>query len=705
MKKRISLKLTLPTYLMFIIVTILATLIGKEYFTNNIINSIYSDFDYSAQILNKATVNSLKELSEINEAIFEGDEFLNILQACDTLAHDTCSNLISQSLTHRTSLKNKYGISILSKEGEVLFTNKYDITRSTEFKDFLNNVVKKKKHVIADVIRYKDNFYIISVLPLISGNKIIGYSVLSEELIPVLNAFKKYDFAIASLNGSIIYKSKEVNDNVLEEILEKHKDNFKSGNYVYKSFKFYVNNKKIGYIIFYTDFFESFKDAWTFMLYLLIFAIVALVIGGYIYYLGIRETIVKPLRKIESRIKLLAEGELPDEIKTKKQDEIGEISKSLNQLINNFKAIVSFTKELGQGNYNVDSKEIKKMNKLGDALTDLKNNLKEAEILQKQKEHEDNIRHWEASGLAKFGDILRRYNDDEKKTFDEIIKNLVHYVGVEQGSLLILNDEDENDKYLEIVSTYAYDRYKFNEDKIPLGEGVAGEVALEGKSIYISDLPEDFANITSGLGEAKPKYLFVAPLKLEDEIYGVIELASFHEIEEYKRAFVEKLAENIASAMKNIKVNKKTKILLAQFQEQSEELRAQEEELKQNLEELQATQEDLMHKEKELNTITNAIENNLLKIELNGDGIIINANIVAEKLSGKTKDELTGKPLDEIVNTDLTSTWLNINKNQVKITTLSFGAGDEATEVKAAFIPFVSEGRLHKVLVIGIAGN
>jgi len=270
--------------------------------------------------------------------------------------------------------------------------------------------------------------------------------------------------------------------------------------------------------------------------------------------------------------------------------------------------------------------------------------------------------------------------------------------------LLILNDEDENDKYLEVASTYAYDRLKYNEEKIPLGEGIAGEVALEGKSIYITDLPDDFANITSGLGEAKPKYLFVVPLKLEEEVFGIIELASFHEIEEYKRNFIEKVAENIASAMKNIKVNKKTKILLAQFQEQSEELRAQEEELKQNLEELQATQEDLMHKEKELNTITNAIENNLLKIELSADGIINNANIVAAKLSGHTQNGLIGIRLEELVSNDFTSIWLSINKNQVKITTLVFKNGDqENKEVKVAFIPFVSDGKLIKVLVIGIA--
>ncbi len=416
-------------------------------------------------------------------------------------------------------------------------------------------------------------------------------------------------------------------------------------------------------------------------------------------------SIVHPVNNIKNLTLKIAKGVLPDEeIKIKNKDEIGEMVKAFNQLIKSLRDKMSFAREIGKGNLNVDFSPASEQDVLGYSLVEMRNSLKKAAEVEQERKKEEEQKKWFASGLAHFGEILRHYGDDEKATYDKVITELVHYIRVEQGALLVLNDEDEHQPYLEILSTYAYDRLKYYEGKIPLGEGIAGEVALEGQSIYLSDLPEDFANITSGLGQAKPRYLLVVPLKLEEDTYGVIELASFHEIPAYKRDFVEKLAENIAAAMKNIKINQKTQALLAQFQEQSEEMRAQEEELKQNLEELKATQEDLILKEKELNTLTDAIEQNLLKIELDNEFKILKANEVAQKLSGKTEKELIGKYMEEITVTRLNDIWQKTGQNTVQTTRLIFKNEHGTEEVAVAFIPFVAaNGSLQKVLVLGIA--
>jgi len=88
-------------------------------------------------------------------------------------------------------------------------------------------------------------------------------------------------------------------------------------------------------------------------------------------------------------------------------------------------------------------------------------------------------------------------------------------------------------------------------------------------------------------------------LKVSEKVYGVIEIASLKEYEKFEIEFVEKLAENVASAVSSAKVNDRTKRLLAQTQQQAEEMRAQEEEMRQNMEELSATQEEMGRKEKE----------------------------------------------------------------------------------------------------------
>ena len=115
----------------------------------------------------------------------------------------------------------------------------------------------------------------------------------------------------------------------------------------------------------------------------------------------------------------------------------------------------------------------------------------------------------------------------------------------------------------------------------------------------MKEVPPSYINITSGLGDATPKCILIVPLTHEENVEGIIELASFNVLQEHEIQFVEKLAESLASYVASNRINMKTKDLLARFQQQSEELRAQEEEMRQNMEEMQATQEEIHRKEKE----------------------------------------------------------------------------------------------------------
>ena len=121
--------------------------------------------------------------------------------------------------------------------------------------------------------------------------------------------------------------------------------------------------------------------------------------------------------------------------------------------------------------------------------------------------------------------------------------------------------------------------------------------------LLITDVPQNFVKITSGLGDANPNCFLIIPLSVNDETFGVIEMASFKVIEEHQIEFVKKLAESIASTLSTAKINERTKILLEQSQQQTEEMRAQEEEMRQNMEEMQATQEEMERKEGEVQRI------------------------------------------------------------------------------------------------------
>jgi len=212
----------------------------------------------------------------------------------------------------------------------------------------------------------------------------------------------------------------------------------------------------------------------------------------------------------------------------------------------------------------------------------------------------DTQRDWSVQGIARFNDILRSDTENIADLSFAIIKELVKYMKVNQGGLFFLTDDDDKEKYLELQASIAFDRQKFNEKKILAGEGLVGTCFLEKKTIFLKKVPQNYIRITSGLGGENPSFLLIVPMLMNNQVLGVIELASFKEIEKYKIEFVEKLGESIASSLSMARINARTKMLVEELKMKAEQQSAQEEEMIQNVEELRATQEESQRKEQEL---------------------------------------------------------------------------------------------------------
>lgn len=225
----------------------------------------------------------------------------------------------------------------------------------------------------------------------------------------------------------------------------------------------------------------------------------------------------------------------------------------------------------------------------------------ELEVQMKKLEvsqQEERQRNWAAEGFSQFGAILRQH-DDLSSLYDNLMASLVKYIKANQGALYVAEEGESKKAVLELKACYAYNRKKYKENKIEAGQGLVGQCYLERDIIYLTEIPQGYTYITSGLGDATPASLLVVPLITNEKVEGIIEFASFKPFAAHEIAFVKKLGEEIAATLSVGRINALTRELLSKAQEQTEEMRAQEEEMRQNMEELAATQEEMQRKEQE----------------------------------------------------------------------------------------------------------
>lgn len=312
--------------------------------------------------------------------------------------------------------------------------------------------------------------------------------------------------------------------------------------------------------------------------------------------------IINPVRKIRKVLAKLAEGNF-DEMKNLKipiKNEFGEIADYINDLTFVFTKATKFAVETGKGDLSIKYKLSGKQDKLGRALMRMQEELKHLEKVKGERDAEDSKQKWATDGLNKFAEILRETSISQKELAQNIISNLVTYVDANQGGLFLYNDSNPEDVYLELIATYAYNQEREIERKVYPGEGLVGMCVMEKYTIHRTEIPENYINITSGLGDATPTALLIVPLKLHEEIFGVIELASFKDFTDFEIDFIEKVAESISYTLSTVRINTQTNLLLKQSQKQSEEFARKEEGLLRQIDELKQKLEDCHEVEQHL---------------------------------------------------------------------------------------------------------
>jgi CheY-like chemotaxis protein/HAMP domain-containing protein/putative methionine-R-sulfoxide reductase with GAF domain len=245
----------------------------------------------------------------------------------------------------------------------------------------------------------------------------------------------------------------------------------------------------------------------------------------------------------------------------------------------------------------------------------LKDNINEMIVNLRDTTDKNTAQDWLKTNLAKFTRLLQGQRDliTVSRT---VLSELAPLVSMQHG-VFYLNDSANGEPDLRLLASYAYTERKHLANRFKAGEGLVGQAALEKQSIVLTEVPNDYVRISSGLGESKPLNIVVMPILFEGEVKAVIELASFYRFSEIHLTFLNQLTESIGIVLNTITATMRTEELLKQSQslavelqtrqqeltetnarleQQARTLQASEERLKQQQEELQQTNEELEEK-------------------------------------------------------------------------------------------------------------
>ncbi len=391
-------------------------------------------------------------------------------------------------------------------------------------------------------------------------------------------------------------------------------------------------------------------------------AIIALTLSLYVSKL-----IEKPILQTEEVLGKISSGEITKPFEVEGKDETAQMLRSLNTVVENLTNVTAFVSEVGKGNFEVDVEIFQNNGEIYESLHNMTDAIK-ANV------EEDNKRNWTSEGLAKFVDITRDIQDIDV-FYNNILSNLIRYVNANQGYLYVINDDDESNVHMEIQAVYAYGKQRYLEEKkvIQFKQGMVGQAWFDKEPLYFTEIPTDFVNITSGIGEATPTCVFIVPLMINEKVLGVLEIASFKPMLSHEKEFIVKLSETIASTVDSAKTNDRTRRLLFASQEAEQAMKAQEEEIRQNMEEMQATQaemermqrkmvedkntlqQDFNEKIAESQGVVNGINATMATIEFTPQGNVVTANENFLHTMKCSLENIVGKHHQNFVPADIVS--------------------------------------------------
>ncbi len=194
---------------------------------------------------------------------------------------------------------------------------------------------------------------------------------------------------------------------------------------------------------------------------------------------------------------------------------------------------------------------------LGSLVFVLNNRNQEVIYVEKKKEkkasddmEDDDDKAFRDVDIPTIRQIAAREKENEERLIQEVLNEVCKEIEAGLGAFYVARKE-ANVRQLEMTATYALALGETKKPKYEFGEGLVGQAASEEKSINIDDVPDGYIKIVSGLGSSTPKHLMIFPVKANNKLYGVVEMASFTPFDKGIVSSVEKAFEITMDQLSN----------------------------------------------------------------------------------------------------------------------------------------------------------
>ncbi|MCD4793371.1 MAG: PAS domain-containing protein [Bacteroidales bacterium] len=393
-------------------------------------------------------------------------------------------------------------------------------------------------------------------------------------------------------------------------------------------------------------------------------------------------------------------------------DSINQKRLSDNELSNNrFESIKNFIDKLRKGETIQKTDDFSDTDKIGKSLMNLKDELEKSKEEEDSRQKEDSQRSWTSGGLALFGAVLREYNENIDVLANKVINELVKYIDAKQAGFYLTDLSDPNNWVIREVANFAYGRKRFANKEFNWGEGLIGACINEKKSTFIDNIDENYFEIESGLGSAKPRSILIVPIITEEGIiHGALEISSFKIYEDFEIMFVEQIAASIAVTISTLKINEETARLLKESREQAEVLTRQEDELRKTISDMRRLQENADIQSVAFRSYQDSTNKALIRAEFSNNGNLEFANKRFLDLFGyKSNTEVQDKHISNFIDPkedmwfeNVSNEIINKNKHFEGILNHVSKTGKNLW-IESSYIGMRNDkGKVEKILFLGI---